>query len=297
MFQCLLVVIGSDIPKEQNIITWRPWETQINTTPLDLTLKPVINAPSSSRISSKTQISCPYTKKLDKIEILDIESNLQDKIENNLYYIKANHLKIRQFNDRTKLFKDLLQKWSDEVFNIRYDHLASHFLDDKAQKKYNRLNNLSNNWLRNFKEILDFYLPQIKIEVMKSSIAEISKSTIFENIKDISDAMRYYDNLKPKNLKYTSKSNLLKIHYKLMIDRFPYLFDYFNLFRKFISLYEMIIPLYSQKVLISLRMIQIFYPMSMNLTYIAKNRENFYTYISCMLEMLEALELPNDKKN
>ncbi|WUR04423.1 uncharacterized protein VNE69_08178 [Vairimorpha necatrix] len=197
---------------------------------------------------------------------------------------------ITNINSCTKIFNELFDQWEKEKTTMKVSFITYKFKDAKDYKKYRKLNRKTNLWLRNFGKIFKFFLPQIKNELERSSINKNVKISMIENINSIIRVMDYFEQLKPKFVRFSHSTEMLKFYYTTMIDRFPYLFDYFNLAGRFVYLYEMIIELYIKKVNESYDMDKILYNMSFNLEYVLKNSDSLIKDIQAMLTMLELLE-------
>ncbi|WUR03399.1 uncharacterized protein VNE69_04220 [Vairimorpha necatrix] len=156
-------------------------------------------------------------------------------------------------------------------------------------KKYKKCCIIINKFSHNFKRLNDVFLPTIKNEVESSSIDTISKSLIIENIDIISRTISYFAKLKPTYLKYNYNTDTMILYHRLSLERFPYPFDYFNLCKRFINLYELIIKRYiifsSNHCIIN----QLLYDMSINLTYVFKKRHEFLEVTQNIIILLQEL--------
>ncbi|WUR04419.1 uncharacterized protein VNE69_08174 [Vairimorpha necatrix] len=197
--------------------------------------------------------------------------------------------------NRTYIYKNLLEGWKSEPSLDIYYQKPYKFNNLERHQKYTYMHKYINIYLLNFSKIVNQYMPIIKNEIEISSIQDVCKNNINGIIKNISYSMSYFDQLKPKYLNYIHHSNTLKCLYTLMYNRFPYLFDYFNLFERYINLYELIIENYVKKVSNSSKMIATLYPMSSNITYIVRNRVNFFKYIQNSIELLGNLQTDDEK--
>ncbi|WUR05217.1 uncharacterized protein VNE69_12202 [Vairimorpha necatrix] len=210
------------------------------------------------------------------------ELNYLQELLGFVYLMETNYLNTKTIKTNEKLltcylrfvtFDNLFRIWINEHHQVSINEVKVFPKD--IWKKYRKCCMIINKFSHNIKRLNDVFLPTIKSEVESSSIDTISKSLIIENIDIISSTISYFAKLKPTYLKYNYNTDTMILYHRLSLERFPYLFDYFNLCKRFINLYELIIKRYiifsSNHCIIN----QLLYDMSINLTYVFKKDMNF----------------------
>ncbi|WUR04411.1 uncharacterized protein VNE69_08166 [Vairimorpha necatrix] len=288
MFQYVLLVLSGTLENNSNNILWRGWEMQSRN--FGLNQDELMIQATVQKKSSFSYNACVSRELLEKIEVF-VDLMKQIYLNTESYTALKN---IFNFEERAKIFHDAFQNWKKEKFlcpadvgTYKFPEKNKEFIKQIETKmcycKYKK-------WVNNFNKVLNINLPKINEEIIKSSIEEGSKRLITNNIKYLHEVMSYYRRLQPENLSYEYNTNTLKLYYRLMVSRFPYLFDYFNLCERFITLYELIFENFIKKVDDHYKMICELYLMSMNLIYVLKNRENFLIDIRTNLALIETLE-------
>ncbi|WUR04414.1 uncharacterized protein VNE69_08169 [Vairimorpha necatrix] len=205
--------------------------------------------------------------------ILEPKCNYLHEIQNFVLYMKSNHLQLENSNIqentnesylKSVTFNNAFEIWQNEYYETSIN--TNKHLSKQNLKKYKKYSDAIRIFENNFKKIHDPFLPTIKKEVESSSINTMSKSLILENLEIISRTMEYFARLKPRYLKYTYNTETMILYHTLALERFPYLFDYFALCKRFLNLYEMIIEVYNF-IPNQYMLHRTLYDMSKNLTY------------------------------
>ncbi|WUR04425.1 uncharacterized protein VNE69_08179 [Vairimorpha necatrix] len=207
-------------------------------------------------------------------------------------YIKINKTdkgKNKNEDDRAKEFYNLISKWESENVDMKYTVNAFEFTNTKDYKEYHKINVIANRWLNSFAKISTFFLPRLKNEIEKSSFSENVKKSIIEDIKSLYCVMKYYNKLRPKHIRYKYELSTLIFYYKAMIERYPYLFDDFDLYGRFIDLYERIVN-QNLEIANSNILNRLLYDMSENLSYILYNPNGLIDNLKGLLTTFERLE-------
>ncbi|WUR04416.1 uncharacterized protein VNE69_08171 [Vairimorpha necatrix] len=262
--------------------------------------EPIYNENYNSDLQFPIKVETPFIVYNDHSVLLENsfegeQKNLMPLLLNFIKLMKTNYIThethcnyefFPHYNMKSQIFDNLFQKWENEYFciekNVKKKFSSSYYLNS-----YQISYRIFFRWLRNFKQVLYVYLPQIKWEVENSVIVELSKIKITQKIHYICRAMAYFVKLKSKNLRYTIHTSALKSQYKRMIDRFPFLFNYFNFCKNFIDLYKMLLEHYILIIHNTHEMKQTLYLMSCILTRLMDNQEIFLKSIQDMLILLE----------
>ncbi|WUR04421.1 uncharacterized protein VNE69_08176 [Vairimorpha necatrix] len=308
MFFNILLVFGSTIENCSITLKQSFNEELTDEFPLDLTFKPKkkeyenekYQLKSSNVTETINKITNAYSEECKKpSESLKKPTKLGHLL-NFLSRIKMTHILTESvelhedrsyISDQSTIFNDLLEKWKSENIMVLEIHKPCKFVDPDYNKKYIYTHKYINIYQNNFCKILTFYLPQIRNKIECSTIQEISKNLIIDIINTLCCGMSYFEQLRPHKLNYVYHSNTLIHLYKLLVDRFPYLFNCFNICKKFIDLYEMIIQHYIKKVSNSYEVELILYNMSKNLKLLIHRRENFLKNVKEIILILENFKL------
>ncbi|WUR04413.1 uncharacterized protein VNE69_08168 [Vairimorpha necatrix] len=193
--------------------------------------------------------------------------------------------------DKAEIFNNLFTVWESE-YHETSDKKIEKF-SEQNKKKYRRNGIIISNYSTNFKKINNWFLPTIKIEIQNSTIQAESKRAIIDKIDNISRVMSYFAKLKPLYLRYQYNCNQIKLKHKLCLERFSYLFDYFNLCERFIELYELIIEQYIIVLPHQYKMNRTLFEMSKHLNYVFKKRHCFLTATQEILLLFQDHEASN----
>ncbi|WUR04417.1 uncharacterized protein VNE69_08172 [Vairimorpha necatrix] len=299
MFLNIFLIVSSDTIDSLTLNSLIPLEVRTNDIPLDLSHKLKIESeenlksiePSTRKFNTCNHRPKPY-KRDQHIKSNSYEDqSLMSLLLNFLKLMRTKYLKKTNSNINEDMiaFNNLIKLWEEENIISKYNYKKNKFPNLDYLKKYKSNYVTYSRWMSYLRKLLNEYLPYIKNEISLSSIEENSKRVIIENINNISRAMMYYENLTPKYLNYVYHTTTLKLHYFLIVSRFPYLFDHFNLCGNFVNLYEMIIELYISKTQESSTMKKALYQMSMYITRLMDNRVQFLLAIRNMLALFENL--------
>ncbi|WUR04422.1 putative SP-containing protein [Vairimorpha necatrix] len=309
MLLYILLVVGSNLQNDQKSDQWREWDDLKNEVLNEINFgrQRVENINSSQIFSSNIEKIC---HKSPRSCYENFSSSTESASTNNdsvfftfisdfLHCMKTDYLKsetcrikenIPNVYNCTKMFFDLLETWENEKLDSIKIKRNNKFPDNDSYIKYQKISKRMARWFNNFSQIKTIHLPQIIKKLAESSIDTYSKASIIENTNCTIRAMAYFEKLRPKNFSFRRNTDTLNLYYTTMLDRFPYLFDYFNLCGRFVYLYGLLIELYIKKVNESSEMEKILYNMSINLNVVLKYSNNFLKDLQTMLTMLEHLE-------
>ncbi|WUR02502.1 uncharacterized protein VNE69_02029 [Vairimorpha necatrix] len=288
MFLFIFFVLGSDIVDNNHfiprILVFKSQKENEHGIVTKLEQNKVNNKKSEKIIrerdfsSRKSVVSSELSNvKMKNIKLYDLE--------NFVWFMKAKYIEYHNAhkvennlndNEKLNLFNNFLILWNSEKVDVDGPSGSYKFQSNKIYNRYKNFCRKNNIWIKYYCEINNKYLPQIKNEIKRSSIQDFSKKIIIDNLELISQAMAYFEKLFPKYLNYRLHANLLKTLYKLIIERFPLLFEYFNIIERFIDLYEMIINQCIKKVDDSIRIKFILKKMSCNITKIINEQDFFF---------------------
>ncbi|WUR02500.1 uncharacterized protein VNE69_02027 [Vairimorpha necatrix] len=251
--------------------------------------------------SKRSCLSLKRTKNIKrpipKVKIVELS-----EIESFVVFMKTQYHKNNNsvteentLNDEEKLnlFNNFLILWEKQKLELKGTLVNWKFYSKDKYSEYKNCYIRNSKWIKNYSEIIKKYFPQIECELEKAPIDEMSKKLITENLKSISRAMTYFEGLFPKYIHYGLHANLLKALYKLIIERFPLLFDYFNITERFINFYEIIINQHIRKVRDSNDLKIILKKMSNNLTKMLFSYKNYIHGAKEILILLGDLETSN----
>ncbi|WUR04420.1 uncharacterized protein VNE69_08175 [Vairimorpha necatrix] len=306
MFFYILLIDSSELANDQDLSLWRPWENSQHECEVKFEIKSEICLHNNSkspfdyfeRFEGANKKFLPYKRKSRKMCVSTL-LNKPDYLRLTLNFLKLmkkmrlkiyTNLNMKDYNYRIVDFMKMFQKWGTETQIVKDNFSIKKFSDPKYLMKYKKYNKKITTWLGNFSVIINYFLPMIKKELEKSNILDESKTSIIENIDNISRVMSYYDNIKSKNLPYNHDAMVLKLYYTTMLKRFPYLFDCFNLCERFINLYEMIIKYHKKNSNEKSDMIRILYECSQYLSKILRTTDKFLKNVEGILTMFDHLE-------
>ncbi|WUR04615.1 uncharacterized protein VNE69_09167 [Vairimorpha necatrix] len=177
---------------------------------------------------------------------------------------------IDPYSIRLLRFDELLHEWENEKLATKFDQIEIKLTEeqyDVFKKNYY----YCINWLCNYRLILQNYLPKSKIEIAQSSMGEDYKQLIIASMNSIERAMRYYEKLNPKNITYKYHHKEMIFYGTLLSERFPYLFNHFDLGGRFINMYELIIKQFKKIDENDDNMITTLYMMPKKITFLIKH--------------------------
>ncbi|WUR04418.1 uncharacterized protein VNE69_08173 [Vairimorpha necatrix] len=311
MFQYILIAFGSEFESSLTFTPWRPWEDK----PIDLALSlSTLLKLNDSSFHERTVNSLETNEiedhsllRHDRVDFASHDISIS-KIELDYLPLLVNFVKTmrtKYIHTKNVLDNDMQVSYNSKLKNVLFPKFKIEKILSFEQQYYNKLSNThctknfnynSNvlfRWLKDYRKILKEYLPQIKHEVLLSSIREISKRTICENIESIYKIMDYFETLRPKISRFVIRSTFLKLRYKLILDKLPSLFSYYNFCERFINLYELLIKRYIKEVNDPRNMNRRLYLMSLNLSRLMNNKDDFMTALENKLAFLISTSKPN----
>ncbi|WUR04412.1 uncharacterized protein VNE69_08167 [Vairimorpha necatrix] len=261
----------------------------------------LIQPGTSNTVINKNSQAGPHQSRLSESPeplVLSPEPAYINEILNFVDLMRTKYLNTKTLNileispediDKRIIFDNLFIIWQNEQYEV--SNIRMKKFSDRNLKKYRKYCKIINMYSNNFKKINRVFLFIIKKIVEASSISEMVKNAIIENIDLISSTMSYFEKFKPGKLRHDLNFDSLNLKYKLSLKRFPYLFDYFNFVEKFIVLYELIIDHHILVFHNQCIMNRVVYDMSINLTYVFEKRQVFLEATQNILTLFQSLEI------
>ncbi|WUR04050.1 uncharacterized protein VNE69_07118 [Vairimorpha necatrix] len=303
MFLFFSLIFCSNIADNVDFIPWRGWTNQQEKIEVDQIknssiLYQILRSAKTSgckrgrpfhykKNSSTISNNHPQEVSFDEVVLSFI------KLMKNVYLKPVNSTLEKTFHSDVKNFKDQIDQWKNDKMNVKEPIFKCKFPSQLDYIFYKSNYYVTNQWIRVFKDILNIDLPSIGTKILNSTIHEDSKKSIIESVDQIVEAMDYFYAFAPKHLHYNYHKNSLKHRFQLLITRFPYLFNEFNLCGRLINLYESIIENYIKKVDDSYDMKIALTNMSINLQKMFSNYDRFLNAIRRKLRLLEKLKMIN----